>query len=56
MEMNDVSWKIEDTKERILPKPQSKLKSTTTKKKTKDKGNNTNMINTRNAEQSQEHH
>ena len=42
--MDDMSWKTEDIKERALPKSPSKPKSTTTKKKTKDMGNNNNMV------------
>ena len=44
MEMDDMSQKTEDIKERALPKSSSKPKSPTTKKKTKDKGNNDNMV------------
>ena len=44
MEMEDMSAKTEDIKERALPKSQSKQKSTIIKKKTTDKCNNTNMV------------
>ena len=44
MEMDDMSRKTEDIKERALPKSPSKPKSATTKKKTIEKGNNTNMV------------
>ena len=39
MEMDDMSRKTEDIKERALPKSPSKPKSTTTKIKTKDMDN-----------------
>ena len=44
MEKEDMSGKTEDIKERALPRSQSKQKSTTTKKKTTDKCNNSNMV------------
>ena len=44
MEMDDKSRKTDDIKERVLPKSPSKQKSITTKKKTIDKCNNTNMV------------
>ena len=42
--MDDMSRKTDDIKERVLPKSPSKQKSITTKKKTIDKCNNTNMV------------
>lgn len=39
-----MSWKTEDIKQRALPRSPSKQKSTTTKQKAIDKGNNTNMV------------
>ena len=44
MEMEDMSGKTEDIKERALPKSQSKQKSSTTKKKMTNKCNNANMV------------
>ena len=44
MEMDDMSRKTKDMKERALPKSPRKKKSTTARKKTIDKCNNTNMV------------
>ena len=44
MEMDDMSQKRKDIKERAMPKSPSKQKSTVTKKETIDKCNNTNMV------------
>ena len=44
MEIEDMSGKTEDIKERALPKSQSKQKSSTTRKKMTNKCNNANMV------------